>query len=335
MTNRQGRMNRTTGIMILTGTWAAFSSARWRRLTRISADCTRSTWPIGMPKESACTMAPTKDLRSARLGPFAEAAHGVRPAAADLHLLQHPLNSSASGPSVFLATCCSAASKPRPASTEIVSRSMASAMAFCMLLARAWWRCCRARCSGAWKPMPRADGGHQHAHRAATGRGSPKATNAPTAAQTSARGSCRRGPGRRSTRPGCRPGPGVRRIRSSWSAPEMRRPMFWNRWSSGVENRSPKRSLELGGECSWGHHPGSRASRAIGSRRGSGRSSSRRPRRSGRARRRPSGHRSRSTIVLHLHLHHAAHQERAIPRRHAARPTSMAQPNGYVNSGMM
>ena len=27
ISNRQGRMNRTTGIMILTGNWAAYSSA--------------------------------------------------------------------------------------------------------------------------------------------------------------------------------------------------------------------------------------------------------------------------------------------------------------------
>ena len=35
-------------------------------------------------------------------------------------------NSSASGPSVLWATCCNAASKPRPDSTQMVSRSMAS-----------------------------------------------------------------------------------------------------------------------------------------------------------------------------------------------------------------
>ena len=46
---RQGRMKRTTGIMIFTGTCAAFSSARCRRFMRISADWTRSTWAMPMP----------------------------------------------------------------------------------------------------------------------------------------------------------------------------------------------------------------------------------------------------------------------------------------------
>ena len=58
--NRHGRMQKISGIRILTGTFCAFSSARWRRLVRISADCTRSTWPIGMPKASACTIALTR-----------------------------------------------------------------------------------------------------------------------------------------------------------------------------------------------------------------------------------------------------------------------------------
>ncbi len=51
--NRHGRMQNIKGKSILTGTFCAISSARCRRLTRISCDCTRSTFPIGMPKESA------------------------------------------------------------------------------------------------------------------------------------------------------------------------------------------------------------------------------------------------------------------------------------------
>ena len=91
MTSRQGRMNRMTGIMILTGTWAAFSSARWRRLTRISVDWTRSTWPIGMPKASACTMALTKERMSASLVRSPRARMASDAAAADLHLLEDAL----------------------------------------------------------------------------------------------------------------------------------------------------------------------------------------------------------------------------------------------------
>ena len=58
---RHGRMQKISGTTILTGTFWAFSSAHWRRFTRISVDWTRSTWPTGMPNASACTMALTKE----------------------------------------------------------------------------------------------------------------------------------------------------------------------------------------------------------------------------------------------------------------------------------
>ena len=45
-------------------------------------------------------------------------------------------NSPAIGPSVLRATWAIAASKPRPASTEIVSRSMASGRSFCICWVR-------------------------------------------------------------------------------------------------------------------------------------------------------------------------------------------------------
>ena len=60
-------MQKISGTRILTGTFWAASSAHWRRLTRISEDCTRSTCPTGMPNASACTMALTKERRSGRL----------------------------------------------------------------------------------------------------------------------------------------------------------------------------------------------------------------------------------------------------------------------------
>ena len=124
--NRQGRMKKISGIVILTGTCWAFSSARWRRLTRISDDCTRSTWAIGMPNESACTMALTKLRRSARLVRSASArSASERPWPICISCSTRE-NSSASGPSVLRATCWTAASKPRPDSTLMVSRSMAS-----------------------------------------------------------------------------------------------------------------------------------------------------------------------------------------------------------------
>ena len=62
--NSVGRMQNISGKRIFTGTFWAFSSARWRRLTRISCDCMRSTWPMGIPNASACTIAVTNDRSS-------------------------------------------------------------------------------------------------------------------------------------------------------------------------------------------------------------------------------------------------------------------------------
>ena len=83
-------MQKISGMVILTGTCWAFSSARWRRLTRISEDWTRSTWAIGMPNESACTMAPTNAADVGDVGALAERAQRVGAALADLHLAEHP-----------------------------------------------------------------------------------------------------------------------------------------------------------------------------------------------------------------------------------------------------
>ena len=83
-------MQKISGMVIFTGTCCAFSSARWRRLTRISWDWTRSTWAIGMPKASACTMALTKVRTSATLVRSAMRTQRRRPALPDLHLPQHP-----------------------------------------------------------------------------------------------------------------------------------------------------------------------------------------------------------------------------------------------------
>ena len=49
-----GRKHRASGKRIFTGTLAAFSRARWRRLSRISSACACSTRPIGRPSASAC-----------------------------------------------------------------------------------------------------------------------------------------------------------------------------------------------------------------------------------------------------------------------------------------
>ena len=46
-------MKSTSGTVIRTGTFIAFSSARWRRFTRISRLWIRSTLPTGTPSWSA------------------------------------------------------------------------------------------------------------------------------------------------------------------------------------------------------------------------------------------------------------------------------------------
>ena len=83
-------MQKISGMVILTGTCWAFSSARWRRLTRISDDCTRSTLAIGMPKASAWTIALTNERSSARLVRSASARSASARRRPDLHLAQHP-----------------------------------------------------------------------------------------------------------------------------------------------------------------------------------------------------------------------------------------------------
>ncbi len=130
--NRHGRMQKISGIRILTGTFCACSSAHWRFLTRISEDCTRRTWPTGMPNASACTIELTKPRRSGRLVRSAiDRSASVRPRPICISCSIRA-NSSASGPSVLRATWATAASNPRPDSTEMVSRSIASGSAFCI-----------------------------------------------------------------------------------------------------------------------------------------------------------------------------------------------------------
>ena len=97
-------MNSTSGIMILTGIFWAASSAFWRRLTRISLDCTRSTWPTGMPNASACTIAEQKLRRSGRLLRSPSARRALERPRPICISCSTRANSLASGPSVLRAT---------------------------------------------------------------------------------------------------------------------------------------------------------------------------------------------------------------------------------------
>jgi hypothetical protein len=64
--NSDGKIQNTNGKTIFTGAAKAFSWARWRRLTRISSACTRSTRAIVTPNASACIIASRNDRSSSR-----------------------------------------------------------------------------------------------------------------------------------------------------------------------------------------------------------------------------------------------------------------------------
>ena len=119
-------MQNTIGMSIFTGAFWARSWASCRRLMRISSAWARSTRPIETPKVSAWRMASTNErtsgtfvrcssarIASARLAP-ARTSPSIR------------ANSSESAPGTAEIVRSSACSKPRPASTLMVSRSRMS-----------------------------------------------------------------------------------------------------------------------------------------------------------------------------------------------------------------
>ena len=105
----------------------------------------RSTRPIGMPRLSAWTIAEAEGLEVLERAALGHRAHGVDAAHADLHLLQQAGELLRQRPVVLRATRSTAASKPRPASTDTVSRSMASGRALRMSVSRFWPALCSSR----------------------------------------------------------------------------------------------------------------------------------------------------------------------------------------------
>ncbi len=236
-------MQKINGTTILTGTFMAISSAHWRRFVLISLDWTRNTWPTGIPNASACTMAETNERRSGieLRSPRARSA-SERPTPSCISR-RHRLNSPASAPVVFCATCIRAASKPRPDSTEIVSRSMASGSSRCIFSVRSLAVECRymfgpknpatvppaTTTSMTAGPKPRTRQKRDDIPRPAT---------APTILPAETLSTVQPGgfPARSS----------LCRIRSVASAPVSRRPSFTNRAYSGSITRSPnERSSSL------------------------------------------------------------------------------------------
>src|SRR5207237_766957 len=122
----EGKMQPTVGSMMRIGARAAFSSARWRRSVRSVSDWIRRTLDIDTPSWSAWMIAEMKPWSSFT------STRSLIPRSASCRDLPTRcsaaarLNSSLSGPFNFSVTFTIAASKPSPASTEMVRRSSAS-----------------------------------------------------------------------------------------------------------------------------------------------------------------------------------------------------------------
>ena len=81
-------MKSTSGIMIRTGTCWAFSSARWRRLVRISWLWMRSTRRDRDAEAVGLHHREAEGLEVGERGALGHGAHGLDAAHAELHLLQ-------------------------------------------------------------------------------------------------------------------------------------------------------------------------------------------------------------------------------------------------------
>ena len=199
--NRQGRMQKISGSRILTGTFWACSSARWRRLVRISRPAPAA------PGRSGCRRrrpAPSGDealdLRQWRA--LAEGAQRrARPSPICISWSTRA-NSSASGPSVLRATWERAASKPRPASTEMVSRSSASGSALRSACGPVVADLVEVHVRREVAEECRADADREG--RAPSPKPSRRQTTRPGRARRRSRRTSARSPGRRSSPAGCR-----------------------------------------------------------------------------------------------------------------------------------
>ena len=121
-----GKMQPTSGNSILIGAFAAISSARWRRSIRSCSDWTCSTLLIATPSCSAWMTAPMKFVSAGTSVRGMMSRSASRRALPTRTSARARRNSSMRGPSIFSTTLPRAASKPRPARTEIVRRSRAS-----------------------------------------------------------------------------------------------------------------------------------------------------------------------------------------------------------------
>ena len=134
--NSDGKMHPTSGNSILIGALAAISSARWRRSMRSCSLWTWSTLLIETPSCSAWMIAPMKLVRAVTSVRGTMSRSASRRGLPTRISARARRNSSVRGPWSFSTTLPSAPSKPRPARTEIVSRSRASGICIRM----AFWR---------------------------------------------------------------------------------------------------------------------------------------------------------------------------------------------------
>ena len=149
--NRHGRMKITIGNRILTGSFIACSSACWRRLRRSSEAWICRVWATGTPSFSAWARALTI-WRSSGTRTRSDSAASAAPRGTPARVsCTTRASSEASGPSVVRATRAMAASRPRPARTEITIWSTVSASDRRITCWRSWALCLRTR-SGPKKP---------------------------------------------------------------------------------------------------------------------------------------------------------------------------------------
>ena len=134
--NRQGRMQKISGTRIFTGT---FCAALLGPLPPLHPDlrglyaqhlADRDAEGVGLDHRAH------ERAEVRQVGPFGQRAQRVGAAEADLHLLEHPRELVGERALRVAGHLATAASNPRPDSTEIVSRSIASGRARRNLSAR-------------------------------------------------------------------------------------------------------------------------------------------------------------------------------------------------------
>ena len=161
--NSVGKMQSTSGNIIFTGACWACCSARWRRFMRICSACTRRT--VGDARTHAFGLDDGVDEgREVRhASALRHLFQGVAAQLAQGDFSQRHVQLFAEGTLHLLGHAASAASRPRPASTQVVIRSKASGRLLRISLLAALDAVARARTSAGRGPKPaNADDDQRH-----------------------------------------------------------------------------------------------------------------------------------------------------------------------------